>query len=87
MVTRQVIRQRPALAGDSWVQTKFIGGLILLAGVVSLVMTSDLQPARGSVMASQSPAISGHMSMKPEHGECGTRKIDLSTGAELARAQ
>ena len=59
MATRQVIQQRPASAGDSWVHIKFIGGLILLAGVVSLVMTSDLQPARGSVMASQRPAIGG----------------------------
>ena len=67
IVGRAAIRRQREEAGDSWAQTKFVGGLILLAGLISLVLTSshvrsadDMLMGHGSFTASlqHGPGIS-----------------------------
>jgi hypothetical protein len=81
-VVRNWLRRLLESSADSWAQTKFIGGLILLAGVISLVLTTDLRPAGGGVITTNGPAgrttdPGGH----PDRGDCGARSIDRPIGA------
>jgi hypothetical protein len=83
IVVRNRLRRLLESSGDSWAQTKFIGGLILLAGVISLVLTTDLHPA-GGVITSNGPAGRTDPAGYPDRGNCGARSIDRPIGAGIA---
>jgi hypothetical protein len=87
IVIRNGIRQWLEPAADSWVQTKFLGGIILLAGVISLVLTSNLRPAGGGVITNTRPAVGGDVVGHAEQTDCGARHIDRADGAEIASAR
>jgi hypothetical protein len=84
IVVRNRLRRLLESSADSWAQTKFIGGLILLAGVISLVLTTDLHPAGGGVVTSNGPAGRTDPAGHPDRGDCGARSIDRPIGAGIA---
>ena len=84
IVVRNRLRRLLESSVDSWAQTKFTGGLILLAGVISLVLTTDLRPAGGSVSTSNGPAGRSDLAGHPDRGDCGARSIDRPIGAGIA---
>lgn len=56
---------------DPWTQTKFIGGLILLAAVISLLFTSDLRWRSHSVLAGGPQPMSAVHDSKSSPADCG----------------
>ncbi|MGD9726643.1 MAG: hypothetical protein AB7R40_22635 [Nitrospiraceae bacterium] len=73
IVIQDGIRRLFGPSPDSWTQARFIGGLILSAGVISLLLTTDLRPAVGRAVNSPT----GHDSaVHLEGGDCGARSAD-----------
>ena len=80
MTIRSALRRELEESADRWVQTKLVGGLMLLAGIISLLLTSDLPPAGGSMLAWTRPPVSGGQSSQADQGDCGGSK-DSAAGA------
>ena len=80
------VRRHIERAAETWIQTRLIAGLILLAAVLSIVATSDLTKASGGG-PSERTDVTGRQSSGSPGGDCGARIDDSMPGAIHAHAQ
>jgi hypothetical protein len=74
IVMRSAVRRDVDESADSWEQLRFIGGLILLSGILSLILTSNVRSADGGALLRSGQAIAGFGGWQWTQGDCDGKK-------------